>query len=147
MDIDAPIALGMQEHNDDDNQHNHNTSHVYHSESSMNFDYLQGLHADAASSSGGSIGSGNTSYGLVDDSRALDRLLFQTTYKKKKPTTSQHHNKNKHLSKQKFKFKIIYYLWPFVVFFFHAATLCFISLCRISYIYIFFSHTSRFGSV
>ncbi|XP_030570689.1 BAG family molecular chaperone regulator 2 isoform X1 [Drosophila novamexicana] len=73
MDIDAPIALGMQEHNDDDNQHNHNTSHVYHSESSMNFDYLQGLHADAASSSGGSLGSGNTSYGLVDDSRALDR--------------------------------------------------------------------------
>lgn len=90
MDIDAPIALGMQEHNQDNDIDNHLnnsnsnafSSHVYHSESSMNFDYLQGLHADAAAST--SLGgTGNVSYGLVDDSKALDRLLFQTTYKTK----------------------------------------------------------------
>ncbi|KAH8307124.1 hypothetical protein KR044_005618 [Drosophila immigrans] len=86
MDIDAPLAHGMQqEHNHHGNNHHqhHNTnnsSHGYHSESSMNFDYLQGLRADAAAAStssvaGGSNSGGSNAYGLVDDSRALDRLF------------------------------------------------------------------------
>ncbi|ALC44707.1 CG7945 [Drosophila busckii] len=80
MDIDAPIVLGMQEQNSEvQNQYNNSsngttTRHVPHSESSMNFDYLQGLRADAASASTstGAASSAHT-YGLVDDSRALDR--------------------------------------------------------------------------
>ncbi|XP_034109159.1 BAG family molecular chaperone regulator 2 isoform X1 [Drosophila albomicans] len=82
MDIDAPLAHGMQqEHNNHSNNHHHNnsssSSHGYHSESSMNFDYLQGLRADAAAASTSSVAgggsSGSNAYGLVDDSRALDR--------------------------------------------------------------------------
>ncbi|KAL7733023.1 hypothetical protein ACLKA6_002827 [Drosophila palustris] len=79
MDIDAPLAHGIQEHNNDIDNHHHNnsSSHVYYSESSMNFDYLQGLRADAAAAStstGASGASGSSSaYGVVDDSRALDR--------------------------------------------------------------------------
>jgi len=83
MDIDAPLTHGIQEHNNDtSNYHNNSSSHVYHSESSMNFDYLQGLRADAAAASTSSAASGSSSnnvYGVVDDSRALDRLLFLTT--------------------------------------------------------------------
>ncbi|KAH8396901.1 hypothetical protein KR215_006179 [Drosophila sulfurigaster] len=84
MDIDAPLAHGMQqEHNNHGNNHHHNnsssSSHGYHSESSMNFDYLQGLRADAAAASTSSVAgggsSGSNAYGLVDDSRALDRLF------------------------------------------------------------------------
>ncbi|XP_034483005.1 BAG family molecular chaperone regulator 2 isoform X1 [Drosophila innubila] len=81
MDIDAPLAHGIQEHdNDSANHHNIGSSHVYHSESSMNFDYLQGLRADAAAAStssaasaSGASGSSNHAYGVVDDSKALDR--------------------------------------------------------------------------
>ncbi|XP_032592023.1 BAG family molecular chaperone regulator 2 isoform X1 [Drosophila grimshawi] len=84
MDIDAPFVHGMQEHSDGNNHHqqhhqhhqnnSNNSSHIYHSEASMNFDYLHGLHADAAAASTSSSSpSGSNSYGLVDDSRALDR--------------------------------------------------------------------------
>jgi len=110
MDIDAPLAHGIQEHNNDtSNYHNNSSSHVYHSESSMNFDYLQGLRADAAAASTSSAASGsggsNNAYGVVDDSRALDRLLFLTTYK----TTSQHfyiNNDNIKTTKKTTKYQI-----------------------------------------
>lgn len=81
MEVDAPLA----QHNSD-NSHHHQlqiSPSAHHSESSMNFDYLQDLRAGAmASSSAAGSGGGNGggisgSYGgLVDDSRALDRLLF-----------------------------------------------------------------------
>ncbi|XP_068154941.1 BAG family molecular chaperone regulator 2 isoform X1 [Drosophila tropicalis] len=87
MDIDVPTVHPSENH------HNHQPSNnspalsssaanVYHSESSMNFDYLQGLQAGShlASSSSSAVGGGNgggvsanSSYGLVDDSRAMDR--------------------------------------------------------------------------
>ncbi|KAH8376465.1 hypothetical protein KR200_009375 [Drosophila serrata] len=79
MEVDAPIA---QHNSDNHHQHQHQISpSAYNSESSMNFDYLQGLRAgvmSASSSPAGSVGGngGNSgSYGLVDDSRALDRLF------------------------------------------------------------------------
>lgn len=101
MDIDTPHVHGMQEDHSNDagnnyqynnisSSSNNNSQAAYqHSEASMNFDYLQGLRADAAagsSSSGGGGGGGGTAYGLVDDSRALDRLLS--------PTLNNHLNNN-----------------------------------------------------
>ncbi|KAH8296035.1 hypothetical protein KR054_000979 [Drosophila jambulina] len=84
MEVDAPLA----QHNSDSHHHHHlhqSSPSAYHSESSMNFDYLQDLRAGAmaaSSSAAGSIGGnggsgsvGSASYGLVDDSRALDRLF------------------------------------------------------------------------
>ncbi|KAH8246260.1 hypothetical protein KR038_008171 [Drosophila bunnanda] len=82
MEVDAPLA---QHNSDSHHQHQHQISpSAYNSESSMNFDYLQGLRAgamSASSSAAGSVGGNgggsgsNSSYGLVDDSRALDRLF------------------------------------------------------------------------
>jgi len=86
MEVDAPTT----QETSDTHHHHHSTYHQqlhqispsdYHSEASMNFDHLQDLRADAMASSspsgsGGGGNGGNSSYGLVDDSRALDRLLF-----------------------------------------------------------------------
>ncbi|XP_017112561.1 BAG family molecular chaperone regulator 2 isoform X1 [Drosophila elegans] len=94
MEVDAPPAQQAI----DNHLHNHHHHHqqlfprlqqqeqqqeqispsVHHSESSMNFDYLQDLRAGAmastsTSASGGGGNGGSASYGLVDDSRALDR--------------------------------------------------------------------------
>lgn len=88
MEIDPSPVPPPQEYSD-------NPSVAYHSESSMNFDYLHGLHADSAmdaSNSGSSsrihvgaansprhfagIGNNSNIYGgQVDDSKALDRCL------------------------------------------------------------------------
>ncbi|XP_017086314.1 BAG family molecular chaperone regulator 2 isoform X1 [Drosophila eugracilis] len=84
MEVDAPTA---QQTSDNHLQNHHHQLYphlqqispsAYHSESSMNFDYLQDLRAGAMASSstaGSGVGGngGNSSYGLVDDSRALDR--------------------------------------------------------------------------
>lgn len=93
MEVDAPLA----QHNSDNilnqqQQHHyphHNQQRLspsdHQSEASMNFDYLQDLRAGATSSSGAGSGAGavgnssSNSYGLVDDSRTLDRLLFHPT--------------------------------------------------------------------
>ncbi|XP_017107839.2 BAG family molecular chaperone regulator 2 isoform X1 [Drosophila bipectinata] len=86
MEVDAPLA----QHTSDSNliqQQEHHPHHPnlqrispsdYQSEASMNFDYLQDLRAGASSSAAGSRAGaggngGSNSYGLVDDSRTLDR--------------------------------------------------------------------------
>lgn len=80
----------------------------------MNFDYLQGLRGDAAAASSSSAGGGGggTAYGLVDDSRALDRLLS--------PTLNNHLNNNNNNNIERFSFYFfsfyIYYLNAFVVY-------------------------------
>ncbi|EDW99871.2 uncharacterized protein Dyak_GE22844, isoform B [Drosophila yakuba] len=93
MEVDAPTAqetsdTHLQTQNHHHLHHYHHSNHRqqlqqispsdYHSEASMNFDYLQDLRAGAMASSstagsGGGGNAGNSSYGLVDDSRALDR--------------------------------------------------------------------------
>ncbi|XP_016970562.1 BAG family molecular chaperone regulator 2 isoform X1 [Drosophila rhopaloa] len=91
MEVDAPPAQQTSVNHLQNHQHHHHQLYphlqhqispsAYHSESSMNFDYLQDLRAGAMASSstsgsGGGGGGGNGgsgSYGLVDDSRALDR--------------------------------------------------------------------------
>ncbi|XP_016931987.4 BAG family molecular chaperone regulator 2 isoform X1 [Drosophila suzukii] len=84
MEVDAPIAQQTSDNHLQNHQHHPHHQlypHLqqispsgYHSESSMNFDYLQDLRASSsAAGSGGGANSGNSSYGLVDDSRALDR--------------------------------------------------------------------------
>ncbi|XP_033159608.1 BAG family molecular chaperone regulator 2 isoform X1 [Drosophila mauritiana] len=88
MEVDAPTAQENSDtHRQAQNYHHHSTHHQqlhqispsdYHSEASMNFDHLQDLGASAmasssAAGSGGGGNGGNSSYGLVDDSRALDR--------------------------------------------------------------------------
>lgn len=123
MDIDTPHVHGMQEEHSKDAgsnyyQHNNNSrsnnnssnSQAYqHSEASMNFDYLQGLRGDAAAASSSSAG--GTAYGLVDDSRALDRLLS--------PTLNNHLNNNNNNNIERFSFFfffLIYNLNAFVVY-------------------------------
>ncbi|XP_030375288.1 BAG family molecular chaperone regulator 2 isoform X2 [Scaptodrosophila lebanonensis] len=74
MDIDASPVFVSQEPNKD--RSNNPVRSLYQSESSMNFDYLQGLRADAtASATSSSCGIGGSTYGLVDDSRALDSFV------------------------------------------------------------------------
>ncbi|XP_070070944.1 BAG family molecular chaperone regulator 2 isoform X3 [Drosophila takahashii] len=77
MEVDAPAAQQTSD-NHLQNQIHYQHHHLYpHSESSMNFDYLQDLRASSstAGSAGGGGSGGNSSYGLVDDSRALDRFV------------------------------------------------------------------------
>ncbi|KQS44105.1 uncharacterized protein Dere_GG13543, isoform B [Drosophila erecta] len=91
MEVDAPTAQETSDtHLQTRNHHHHDSAQRqqlqqispsdYHSEASMNFDYLQDLRAGAMAStstagSGGGGNGGNSSYGLVDDSRALDRFV------------------------------------------------------------------------
>lgn len=102
MEIDPSPVPPPQEYSD-------NPAVPYHSESSMNFDYLHSLHADSAmdsSNSGSSsrIQDANTpprhfaaiqgnnissspNYGQVDESRVVDRCLYkQNKYLKRKHT-------------------------------------------------------------
>lgn len=71
----------------------------------MNFDYLQGLRGDAAAASSSSAGGGGggTAYGLVDDSRALDRLLS--------PTLNNHLNNNNNNNIERFSFYFFSFLY------------------------------------
>ncbi|EDV40868.2 uncharacterized protein Dana_GF10728, isoform C [Drosophila ananassae] len=88
MEVDAPLAQHTSDNNSNQQEQQHHPHHNqlernspidYQSESSMNFDYLQDLRAGATSSSGAGSGAGagghrrRNSYGLVDDSRTLDR--------------------------------------------------------------------------
>ncbi|XP_001353148.4 BAG family molecular chaperone regulator 2 isoform X1 [Drosophila pseudoobscura] len=77
MEIDAQSAQRPSENHLHQQQ---NSSSGHHSESPMNFDYLHSLRSGAVPSTSTAVSSAsdngsNSSYGLVDDSRALDRSI------------------------------------------------------------------------